>query len=197
MSMPSACSSSTRSRPSFFSSADSPSPAWAGTSSRICHLSTPSDRATTYAASPTMRSYGWMVRATAAPCHSCPGPIVRVGAARPVVPATRANHTDVVVRPRPHTERTTPPRETTMQTNLRFDHQLLAVEGEHDVHCMLELHAPNAPDADRPPLHLALVVDRSGSMAGAKLTAAQASARFLAGRMRATDRLALVTYDDD
>ena len=29
-----------------------------------------------------------------------------------------------------------------MQTNLRFDHQLLAVEGEHDVHCMLELQAP-------------------------------------------------------
>ena len=28
-----------------------------------------------------------------------------------------------------------------MQTNLRFDHQLLAVEGEHDVHCMLELQA--------------------------------------------------------
>lgn len=84
-----------------------------------------------------------------------------------------------------------------MQTNLRFDHQLLAVEGEHDVHCMLELHAPDAPDTDRPPLHLALVVDRSGSMAGEKLAAAQASARFLAGRMRATDRLALVTYDDD
>ena len=84
-----------------------------------------------------------------------------------------------------------------MQTNLRFDHQLLAVEGEHDVHCMLELHAPDAPDTDRPPLHLALVVDRSGSMAGAKLAAAQASARFLAGRMRATDQLALVTFDDD
>ncbi len=84
-----------------------------------------------------------------------------------------------------------------MQTNLRFDHQLLAVEGEHDVHCMLELHAPDAPDTDRPPLHLALVVDRSGSMAGEKLDAAKDAARFLASRLRPTDQLALVTFDED
>jgi Ca-activated chloride channel family protein len=84
-----------------------------------------------------------------------------------------------------------------MKTNLRFDHQLLAVEGEHDVHCMLELHAPAAPDAARPPLHLALVIDRSGSMAGDKLDAARASATFLAGRLRPTDQLAIVIYDND
>ena len=29
-----------------------------------------------------------------------------------------------------------------MDANVRFDHQLLAVEGDHDVHCMLELEAP-------------------------------------------------------
>ena len=44
-----------------------------------------------------------------------------------------------------------------MDANVRFDHQLLAVEGEHDVHCMLELEAPAAPDTGRPALHLALV----------------------------------------
>ncbi len=53
-----------------------------------------------------------------------------------------------------------------MDANVRFDHQLLAVEGEHEVHCMLELEAPAAPDTGRPALHLALVVDRSGSMYG-------------------------------
>lgn len=83
-----------------------------------------------------------------------------------------------------------------MQTNLRFDHQLLAVEGEHDVHCMLELHAPPAPEAERPPLHLALVMDRSGSMSLGKLAAARDCARFLASRLRPTDELALITYDD-
>jgi Ca-activated chloride channel family protein len=84
-----------------------------------------------------------------------------------------------------------------VKTNLRFDHQLLAVESEHDVHCMLELHAPPAPTVDRPPLHLALVLDRSGSMAGPKLAAAQQSARFLVGRLRTDDRIALVVFDDE
>ena len=84
-----------------------------------------------------------------------------------------------------------------MRTNLRFDHNLLAVEGEHDVHCMLELVAPAAPGVDRPPLHLALVIDRSGSMAGEKLDAARNCARFLAGRLQPTDELALVAYDDE
>src|SRR3954454_18280216 len=108
------------------------------------------------------------------------------------------DHTRVIVRPRRHT-RFVPheSEETDMKTNLRFDHQLLAVESEHDVHCMLELHAPPAPAVDRPPLHLALVLDRSGSMAGPKLAAAQQSAGFLVGRLRADDRIALVVFDDE
>ena len=71
MSMPSASRSSSRSRPSFFSSADSPRPAYPGTSARTFALSTPSGRAATYAASDTIRSYGLIVRPTRAPCR-CP-----------------------------------------------------------------------------------------------------------------------------
>lgn len=84
-----------------------------------------------------------------------------------------------------------------MEANVRFDHQLLAVEGEHDVHCMLELEAPAAAETGRPALHLALVVDRSGSMHGPKLAAARVCARFLASRLTPTDELALVTFDDE
>lgn len=36
-----------------------------------------------------------------------------------------------------------------LAAHLRFDHQLLAVEREHRVHCLLELTAPPAPDRSR------------------------------------------------
>jgi len=85
-----------------------------------------------------------------------------------------------------------------MGANVRLEHELLAVEGEHDPHCMLELEAPPAPGTTRrPPLHLALVLDRSGSMAGNKLRVARACARYLVRRLRPVDRFALVTYDHE
>jgi hypothetical protein len=57
---------------------------------------------------------------------------------------------------------------TELGASLRLDHELLAVERDHLVHCMLELTAPPMPGVQRRPLHVALVLDRSGSMAGAK-----------------------------
>jgi Ca-activated chloride channel family protein len=84
-----------------------------------------------------------------------------------------------------------------MKVNARFENQLLVVESEHRVHCMLELTAPAAPTGrTRPPLYLALVLDRSGSMAGPKLDVVRQCASFLVRRLAPTDELALVTYDD-
>ena len=84
-----------------------------------------------------------------------------------------------------------------MNTSIRLDHSLLSLDGAHDVHAMLELSVPAPAEADaRPPLRLALVLDRSGSMTGEKLEVAKRCATWLVSRLRADDELALVAYDD-
>lgn len=85
-----------------------------------------------------------------------------------------------------------------MHASVRFDHELLAVEHEHDVSCMLELVAPPAPtQTTRTPLALALVIDRSGSMHGEKLAVTKLCAAFLVQHLAATDRLAIVSFDNE
>jgi Ca-activated chloride channel family protein len=84
-----------------------------------------------------------------------------------------------------------------MYSSIRIDHSLLAVESQHRVHAMLEVTAPDGEGEERPALHLALVIDRSGSMSGAKLEGAKQAARFLVERLGSNDSLALVTFDDE
>ena len=85
-----------------------------------------------------------------------------------------------------------------MNAAVRPEHHLLAVEHEHDVNCMFELAVPAVEsNAERPPLHVALVIDRSGSMAGEKLDHACRCAAWLGSRLRPTDELALVAFDDE
>ena len=84
-----------------------------------------------------------------------------------------------------------------MQTSVKLDHTVLALDGEHDVHALVEIAVPEREDDDnRAPLRLALVLDRSGSMAGQKLRVAKRCAAWLLDRLRSTDEIALVTYDD-
>ena len=83
-----------------------------------------------------------------------------------------------------------------MDATVRLEHSVLAVEAEHDLHAMVELSLPELEEREaRPPLRVALALDRSGSMAGHKLAVALRCARWIAERLRPVDELALVTFD--
>jgi Ca-activated chloride channel family protein len=66
---------------------------------------------------------------------------------------------------------------------------------------MVRVQAPAQPAGDaatpRPPLRLALVVDRSGSMDGAPLREALRCVNHLVGCLQRTDAVAVVLYDHD
>ncbi len=91
------------------------------------------------------------------------------------------------------------------QPTLRFRplRPAVAADGASTLDLLLTITTPDLPKDTsgvaqarlRPPLNLALVIDRSGSMSGRKLSYARKAARFLAGELTARDRLAIVTFD--
>jgi Ca-activated chloride channel family protein len=76
----------------------------------------------------------------------------------------------------------------------------VAADGATTLDLLITVRSPEpAPSVSRqrPALNLALVIDRSGSMAGSKLSYARKAARFLAGELSERDRLAIVTFDSE
>jgi Ca-activated chloride channel family protein len=64
---------------------------------------------------------------------------------------------------------------------------------------LVRVQAPDAPQIEkkaRKPYHLALVIDRSGSMSGPPLREAVRCARHMVDRLEPTDSASLVTFDD-
>lgn len=82
-----------------------------------------------------------------------------------------------------------------MKTTILLDHEPVA-DGGWVVRALLKLEG-TAPEAvERPPLNLCLVLDRSGSMAGAKLEAARDAAVLVARRLAPDDVVSVVAFDD-
>lgn len=66
-----------------------------------------------------------------------------------------------------------------------------------DQYASIDISALKHEGGKRPPLNVAIVLDRSGSMAGDKFEQLQASARTLANVLNDEDRIAIVSYGSD
>ncbi|MGV3624631.1 MAG: vWA domain-containing protein [Archangium sp.] len=78
----------------------------------------------------------------------------------------------------------------------RLSHPYL-VPGTSDVFATLEVTAADVPGAKRAPVNLAVVIDRSGSMSGAKIENARRAAARLVELLDENDRIAIVHYGTD
>ena len=70
--------------------------------------------------------------------------------------------------------------------------QILAAQSEQFV--AVSITAPRGEVARRPPLSLAVVIDRSGSMSGAPMEHAKAAAARLIGQLDSADAFTVITY---
>jgi Ca-activated chloride channel family protein len=87
-----------------------------------------------------------------------------------------------------------------------FDVSLIAVKPallaakNSTVDVLVRIQAPDAPKEglpERPPLNIAIVIDRSGSMRGKPLYEAKRAAGFMIDSLKPTDRACVVAYDDN
>jgi Ca-activated chloride channel homolog len=81
-----------------------------------------------------------------------------------------------------------------MKTGILLDHEPVA--GGRVVRLLLRVQTDAPARADRLPLNLSLVLDRSGSMHGVKLQAAREAAALLVRRLSPDDVVSVVAYDD-
>ncbi|MBL8862134.1 MAG: VWA domain-containing protein [Planctomycetes bacterium] len=78
-----------------------------------------------------------------------------------------------------------------------FDREALGT-ADPEAHLIVRLRGKKAaPGAPTPPVSLAIVIDASGSMGGAKLANVKHAALLLARRLRPCDRIAVVSFADD
>jgi len=84
-----------------------------------------------------------------------------------------------------------------LKISLQLDRRTYS-PGDLTRYAWLRIEVPRKPQtAPRPPLDIALVLDRSGSMGGEKIALAKEAAKRVVALLRDTDRCAFVAYDDE
>ena len=85
----------------------------------------------------------------------------------------------------------------TMQADFSLDYDVLTVSQSQKVYLLARFVAgPPPKNLQRRPLNISLVIDRSGSMSGAKIDYTQQAAQFLVQNLSAQDTLSIVLYND-
>lgn len=84
-----------------------------------------------------------------------------------------------------------------MNPKILLDHEPTPNPGQHAVRALLRIDADPPGERERVPLNISIVLDRSGSMAGAKLDAARRAATLLLSRLWPEDVAGVVVYDDE
>lgn len=85
-----------------------------------------------------------------------------------------------------------------LKLTAQWDNPVVPAGQEAERVLLLEVTAPEqtVSSAQRAPINLGLVIDRSGSMAGGRLAAAREAALGIAGALTDRDRLTVVAFDD-
>lgn len=84
-----------------------------------------------------------------------------------------------------------------MNLDAHLEVDVVAHQGDDELSALVELTAPDAAaDAERAPSTLVVVLDRSGSMSGARIAAARKALLSLVDRLDPRDRFGLVAFDD-
>ena len=84
-----------------------------------------------------------------------------------------------------------------MDIDLRTDRHLIRANGASNRYLLARFTAPPSEQRrSRPPVNVAFVIDRSGSMSGEKIHLAKQAVQTAISLLRPTDRFAIVAYDD-